>query len=86
MTTTGPADPPANSPRADAQEGSDHGVDPRLLELLVCPLTKTRLEYDAANKELISRAANLAFPIRNGVPLLIADAARSLDEPVPSKR
>lgn len=55
-------------------------ADPRLLELLVCPLTKTRLEYDAANQELISRAAGLAFPIRNGVPLLIADAARSLDD------
>lgn len=55
-------------------------VDPRLLEFLVCPLTKTRLEYDAANQELISRAAGLAFPIRNGVPLLIADAARPLDD------
>ena len=55
-------------------------VDPRLLELLVCPLTKTRLEYDAIRQELISRAAGLAFPIRNGVPLLIADAARPLDD------
>ncbi|HMN36828.1 MAG TPA: Trm112 family protein [Hyphomicrobium sp.] len=56
------------------------GVDPRLLELLVCPLTKTRLEYDAVRQELISRAAGLAFPIRNGVPLLIADAARHLND------
>ena len=59
-------------------------VDPKLLELLVCPLTKKTLEYDRAAQELISRAANLAFPIRNGVPLLIAEAARSLDLP-PSK-
>lgn len=57
-----------------------HGVDPRLLELLVCPLTKTRLEYDAAKQELISRAAGLVFPIKNGVPILIADAARPIDD------
>jgi uncharacterized protein YbaR (Trm112 family) len=55
-------------------------VDPKLLELLVCPLTKTRLEYDAAQQELISRAAGLAFPIKSGVPLLIADAARPLGD------
>lgn len=55
-------------------------VDSRLLELLVCPLTKTRLEYDASRQELVSRAAGLAFPIKNGVPLLIADAARTLDD------
>lgn len=57
-----------------------HSVDPRLLEFLVCPLTKTRLEYDAKKQELISRAAGLAFPIKNGVPLLISDAARPLDD------
>jgi len=55
-------------------------VDPKLLEILVCPLTKTRLEYDAGRHELISRAAGLAFPIRSGVPLLIADAARPLTD------
>lgn len=64
---------------------SDQGVDPKLLELLVCPLTKTRLEYDARRQELISRAAGLAFPIRSGVPLLIADAARALDNGPQSK-
>lgn len=58
-----------------------HQVDPRLLELLVCPLTKTTLQYDAERNELISRAAGLAFPIRNGVPLLIEDAARPLLTP-----
>lgn len=53
--------------------------DPRLLEVLVCPFTKTRLVYDEARQELVSRAAGLAFPIRNGVPLMTADAARTLD-------
>lgn len=55
-------------------------VDPKLLELLVCPLTKTRLIYDASTRELISKAAGLAFPIRNGVPLMIEDAARPLTD------
>lgn len=67
-------------PSGDAVAAS---VDPRLLELLVCPLTKTRLEYDAARQELVSRAAGLAFPIRSGVPLLIAEAARPLDDAAP---
>lgn len=64
----------------ELEKAPPHAVDPRLLELLVCPLTKTRLEYDAAKQELISRAAGLAFPIKNGVPLLISDAARPLDD------
>ncbi len=55
-------------------------VDPKLLELLVCPLTKTRLIYNASARELISKAAGLAFPIRNGVPLMIEDAARPLTD------
>lgn len=56
------------------------GVDPRLLELLVCPLTKTRLSYRAETGELISAAARLAFPISDGVPLMIVDAARELGD------
>jgi len=56
-------------------------VDPKLLELLVCPITKTTLEYDAAAQELISRAAGLAFPIRNGVPRMRLEDARHLDDP-----
>lgn len=55
-------------------------ADPRLLELLVCPLTKTTLAYDEARQELVSRVAGLAFPIRNGVPMLTVDAARKLDD------
>jgi hypothetical protein len=57
-----------------------NAVDPKLLELLVCPLTKTRLVYDAQKRELISFAAGLAFPIRHGVPLMIEDAARKLTD------
>lgn len=56
------------------------GVDPKLLELLVCPLTKSPLRYDAARGELISDQARLAYPIRDGVPIMLADEARSLDE------
>lgn len=55
-------------------------VDPKLLELLVCPLTKTRLVYDANAHELLSKAAGLAFPVRNGVPLMIEEAARKLTD------
>ena len=57
-----------------------HGVDPKLLELLVCPLTKTALGYDPVRQELISRVARLAFPIRDGVPMMSVDAARRLDD------
>lgn len=52
--------------------------DRRMLEALVCPRTHTRLEYDAAAQELISRKAGLAFPIRNGIPVMLVDEARPL--------
>jgi hypothetical protein len=55
-------------------------IDPKLLEILVCPLTKQRLEYDRDRQELVSRAAGLAFPIRHGVPIMVAELARRLDE------
>ncbi len=54
-------------------------VDPKLLEILVCPLTKGPLEYDRERQELISRHAGLAFPIRDGIPIMLADEARALD-------
>jgi uncharacterized protein YbaR (Trm112 family) len=54
--------------------------DPKLLELLVCPLTKTTLEYDEETNELISSVAKLAYPIRDGIPVMIASEARELDE------
>jgi uncharacterized protein len=55
------------------------GIDPRLLELLVCPLTKGPLRYDAARGELVSEQAGLAYPIRDGIPIMLADEARPLD-------
>lgn len=57
------------------------GVDPRLLEILICPLTRTPLEYDRANNELVSRKAGLAYPIRDGLPILLEEEARPLDGP-----
>ena len=51
-------------------------IDPKLLELLVCPLTKGRLDYDAARQELISRQARLAYPIRDGIPIMLPEDAR----------
>jgi uncharacterized protein YbaR (Trm112 family) len=57
-------------------------IDPRLLEILVCPLTKTTLEYDAVAQELISRVAKLAYPIRDGIPIMLPEEARPLDEDV----
>jgi uncharacterized protein YbaR (Trm112 family) len=56
------------------------GVDPKLLEILVCPVTKGALEYDAKNSELISRESRLAYPIRDGIPIMLPDEARQLDD------
>jgi len=53
--------------------------DRHMLEALVCPQTQTALEYDAARKELVSKAAGLAFPIRNGIPIMLVDEARALE-------
>jgi uncharacterized protein YbaR (Trm112 family) len=55
-------------------------LDPKLLELLVCPLTKATLEYDAARQELISRPAKLAYPIRDGIPIMLPEEARPLTD------
>ena len=54
-------------------------VDPRLLEILVCPVTGTPLTYDRAKGELVSKAAKLAYPIRDGVPIMLPEEARELD-------
>jgi len=67
MSTVPPTERPADS------------VDPKLLEILVCQLTKSVLEYDAAKQELISRKAKLAFPIRDGIPIMLEEEARRLD-------
>ncbi|TYC53643.1 Trm112 family protein [Rhodobacterales bacterium] len=61
-------------------EPSERPVDRKLLELLVCPVTKATLEYDAAKQELISRSAKLAYPIRNGIPIMLPDEARALED------
>ena len=55
-----------------------HDVDPKLLEILVCPLTKGPLQYDRENQELLSRNAKLAYPIRDGIPIMLVDEAREL--------
>ncbi len=57
-----------------------HEVDPRLLEVLVCPLTRSPLTYDRDRGELVSRAARLAYPVRDGVPVMLAEEARALGE------
>ncbi len=56
------------------------GADPKLLEVLVCPLTRTTLRYDQARQELVSRAAGLAFPILDGIPVMLPDQARTLTD------
>ena len=55
-------------------------VDPKLLEILVCPTTKAPLEYDFERQELISRRAGLAYPVRDGVPIMLPEEARALDD------
>ena len=69
MTDLAAETPPAEPP-----------VDPRLLQVLVCPVTKGPLTYDRAANELISRKAGLAFPIRDGIPIMLPEEARPLDE------
>jgi len=67
MSTTPPA------------EASAESIDPKLLEILVCPLTKGPLEYDPVRQELISRKAKLAYPIRDGIPIMLPEEARRLE-------
>lgn len=63
---------------SDAQAAAP--VDPKLLELLVCPVTKGPLTYDRARNELVSEKAGLAFPIRDGIPIMLVDEARQIDD------
>ncbi len=60
--------------------GSGPALESKLLEQLVCPLTKQTLEYDAVNQELLSRAARLAYPIREGIPIMLVEEARTLND------
>lgn len=61
-------------------DGRMSNVDPRLLELLVCPLTKGRLSHDRARNELLSENARLAYPIRDGVPIMLISEARKIED------
>jgi len=72
-------EPNAAAPSSPGQNEPTR-IDPRLLEILVCPLTRATLEYDAKRQELISRAAKLAYPIRDGIPIMLPEEARPLDE------
>ena len=63
-----------------SEQSGQRRLDPKLLEILVCPLTKTTLAYDAERLELISRAAGLAYPIRDGIPIMLPEEARKLDQ------
>ncbi|BCX19519.1 MAG: UPF0434 protein bsr0601 [Geminicoccaceae bacterium] len=63
-----------------AEREGEVGVDPRLLELLVCPLTKGPLRWDRAKNELVSEQAGLAYPIRDGIPIMLVEEARPLGE------
>jgi uncharacterized protein len=65
---------------AEREAPRGRAVDPKLLEILVCPVTKTTLIYDREKQELVSHAAKLAFPIRDGIPILLEEEARPLDE------
>jgi uncharacterized protein YbaR (Trm112 family) len=80
MTSDDPQQKPPTGVGQRPPETSPQRIDPRLLELLVCPRTKTSLIYDEAAQELISRAARLAYPIRDGIPVMLADEARPLDD------
>jgi uncharacterized protein len=60
--------------------GATRAVDPRLLEILVCPVTKGTLKYDAAKQELVSVNARLAYPIRDGIPIMLTEEARELGD------
>ena len=71
--TQDPAGPPPGPPRSQA-------VDPRLLEILVCPVTKGPLSYDRDRNELVSHQAGLAYPVRDGIPIMLPDEARSLSD------
>ena len=79
MTDGEPATLPLRTTPPAGPVGAGH-VNPRLLEILVCPVTKGTLEYDAARQELVSRSAKLAYPIRDGIPIMLVDEARPIED------
>lgn len=66
-------------PPSETGDRAHRAIDPKFLELLVCPLSRGVLTYDAVRQELVSETARLAYPIRDGIPILLADEARRLD-------
>ncbi len=64
----------------DQNSSPASGIDPRLLEVLICPVSRGPLVYDKKTNELVSKKANLAFPIRDGVPIMLVDEARQINE------
>jgi uncharacterized protein len=72
--------PPSAPTSAPVAAVPDVGIDPKLLEILVCPLTKGPLRYDRARQELVSEKARLAYPIRDGIPIMLVDEARALGD------
>jgi len=80
MSQTDQSTPAAVAAPGSAAPARPAPVDPRLLEILVCPVTKSELIYDRDAGELISRKAGLAYPIRDGIPIMLPDEARRLDE------
>jgi len=67
---------------SDKKSETAHEPDPRLLEILVCPVTRGPLEYDRQTQELISASARLAYPIRDGIPIMLPEEARKLDDDI----
>lgn len=65
---------------AETSETETRSVDPKLLEVLICPVTRSALTYDKVTQELISEAAGLAYPIRDGIPIMLEDEARRLED------
>ncbi len=69
-----------NSQSDERNAATASGLDPKLLEILVCPLTKGPLRFDAQRMELVSESAGLAYPVRDGIPIMLPDEARPLDQ------
>ncbi len=80
MSEETPTTPEDESQEPETARREKDGIDPRLLEILVCPVTRGPLIYDRARHELVSPRAGLAFPIRDGVPIMLVDEARRLDD------
>jgi len=79
MTTEETGESPDAQETPESEAEAPAGVDRKLLDMLVCPVTKGPLDYDSETQELISRQARLAYPIREGIPIMLPDEARPLD-------